>query len=160
MFHLKSVTRISRLSGVTDAMMPVLIELWIFPVVAVVLSLREKRYWCRKICPLGALVRFFAKFNPFFKPTVKKASQIAKENPRASKRNPFCSDCSKLDLRNCERVCPQGLGPLKAQGSAECTKCLECYVQCENDMVQIKKFQTPDAVLSIKHFFKKRLTKK
>lgn len=157
MFHLKSVTRISQLSGFKQIWMPVLIELWIFPVIAVVLSLREKRYWCRKICPLGALVKFFAKFNPFFKPTVKTARQVNKEKAKTGGGNrlTYCAECTKMDQRECERVCPQGLGPLKAKGSAECTKCLECYVECENDMVGIKLFGTPDAVLWFRRFFKR-----
>jgi len=157
MFHLKSVTRISQLGGFKQIWMPVLVELWIFPVIALVLSLREKRYWCRRICPLGALVRFFAKFNPFFKPTVKTAKQVDKENPKTGEGNrlAYCAECSKMDQRACESVCPQGLGPLKAKGSAACTKCLECYVECENDMIGIKWYQTPDAVLWLRRFFKK-----
>jgi ferredoxin-type protein NapH len=157
MFHLKSVTRISQLSGFKDIWMPVLIELWIFPVIAVILCLREKRYWCRKICPVGALVRFFAKFNPFFKLRVKTAKQVAAEKSTTDEGNnsTYCSECSKMDQRTCERVCPQGLGPLKAKGSAECNKCLECYIECKQNMIGIKWFSTPDAVLWLKGFFKK-----
>lgn len=157
MFHLKSVTRISQLSGFNEIWMPVLIELWIFPVIAVLLSFREKRFWCRIICPLGAFVRFVAKFNPFFKITVKTAKQVDKENSKTGEGNrlAYCAECSKMDQRACESVCPQGLGPLKAKGSAECTKCLECYVECENDMVGIKWYQIPDAVSWMRRFFKK-----
>jgi polyferredoxin len=127
MFHLKSVTRISQLSGFKEIWMPVLIELWIFPVIAVLLSFREKRFWCRLICPLGALVRFVAKFNPFFKPTLKTGKQVIKENFKTGEGNRLanCGECTKMDQRAYESVCPQGLGPLKAKGSAECTKCLE-----------------------------------
>jgi hypothetical protein len=60
-----------------------------------------------------------------------------------------------MDQRTCERVCPQGLGPLKAKGSAECTKCLECYIECKQSTIGIKWFSTPDAVLWLKGFFKK-----
>ena len=157
MFHLKSVTRISSLSGFSNISMPVLIELWIFPVIAVLLSLREKRFWCRIICPLGALVRFFAKFNPFFKPTVKTGKQVMKQNFKTGEGNRLvnCAECTKMDQRACESVCPQGIGPLKAKGSAECTKCLECYVECENDMIGIKWYQTPDVVLWLRRFFNK-----
>lgn len=157
MFHLKSVTRISQLSGFKEIWMPVLVELWIFPVIAVVLSFREKRFWCRIFCPLGALVRFVGKFNPFFKPTVKTGKQVMKESFKTGEGNLLanCSECSTTDQRACESVCPQGLGPLKAKGSAECTKCLECYVECKNDMIEIKWYKTPDVVLRLKRFFKK-----
>jgi ferredoxin-type protein NapH len=157
MFHLKSVTRISNLAGFSNAMMPVLIELWIFPVIAVVLSLKEKRYWCRKICPLGALVRFFARFNPFFKPTVQGDKRVMKGAPKEGEghRLASCGECSQMDQRPCERVCPQGVGPLKAKGSAECTKCLECYFECEQGMIGIKWFKTPEVVLWLRRFFKK-----
>jgi polyferredoxin len=119
-------------------MMPTMIELWAIPAAAVVLSLREKRYWCRKLCPLGALVRFFASFNPFLKTTVK-----AGKHP------------CQIDQRACERVCNQCIGPWRAKGSAKCTKCLECYVECEHGMIGIKRFGTPDAVLWLRRFFKK-----
>ena len=45
MFHLKSLT------AITGKMMPIIIELWLIPVIAVLASSREKRYWCRKIRP-------------------------------------------------------------------------------------------------------------
>ena len=137
--------------------MPILIELWIFPVIAVLLSLREKRYWCRLICPLGAFVRFFGKFNPFFKPTMKTGKQVIEKNLKTGEENHLanCAECTKMDQRACESVCPQGLGPLKAKGSSECTKCLECYVECKNDMIGIKWFQTPEVVLWLKRFSKK-----
>ena len=144
MFHLKAVTRITRVfnhnvwTQIETLMMPIMIELLVIPVVAVVLSLREKRYWCRKICPLGALVRFFAKLNPFFKPTLKSGKHTC-----------------QIDQRTCERVCPQGIGPWRAKGSAECTKCLECYIECKQGMIGIKRFGTPDAVLWLRRFFKK-----
>lgn len=157
MFHLKSVTRISQLRGFTTVWMPVLIELWIFPVIAVILTFREKRYWCRKICPVGAVVRFFAKFNPFLKIKLKNAKQVAKENAKTGEGASltYCAECSKMDQRTCEKVCPQGLGPLKAKGSAECTKCLECYAECKQGMIGIKWFSTPDVVLWFRRFFQK-----
>jgi len=144
MFHLKSVTRITRLfnhkiwNQIPPLMMPIMIELLAIPAIAVVLSLREKRYWCRKICPLGALVRFFAKFNPFFKPTIKSGKHTC-----------------QIDQRKCEKVCSQGIGPWRAKGSAECTKCLECYVECDQGLIEIKRFGTPDAVLWLRRFFRK-----
>ena len=151
MFHLKAWTRM------TGKMMPLIVEFWAIPVVAVLLSLREKRYWCRKICPLGALIKIGARFNPFLKPTVKVGKPVMKEDPKTgeSRRLSSCGECALAHQMDCERVCPQGVGPLKAKGSAECTKCLECYVECKNDAIEIKRFGTPDVVLWLKRFFKK-----
>ncbi|TRO52866.1 4Fe-4S binding protein, partial [Candidatus Bathyarchaeota archaeon] len=65
MFHLKAWTNVlgTRFLNVKDALgaridMPVMLEfVLIIPLIAVLLGLREKRYYCRKICPLGALVK-------------------------------------------------------------------------------------------------------
>ena len=151
MFHLKAWTRI------TGKMMPFMIEFWAIPVVAVVLSLREKRYWCRKICPLGALMKIGARFNPFLKPTVKVGKPVTKEDPKTGERYSVtsCGECARSHQITCESVCPQGIGPLKAKGSAECTKCLECYIECKHDAIEIKWSGTPDAVLWLRRFFKK-----
>ena len=133
MFHLKAWTHL------TGVMMPIMIEFWIIPVVAVVAGLREKRYWCRKLCPIGALVKLIASFNPFFKPT----------------RNLDKCKCPPT-ARHCKESCPQLVGP-SDKGAAECTKCLECYIECKGDAVGIKRYETPEAISSIKRFFKTKL---
>ena len=147
MFHLKAWTHIlSEHLNVRDAMdfsidMPVVVEfVLIIPLVAVLLSLREKRYFCRKICPVGAIIKFFSKLNPFMKPV--------------KGDNCLCPPEHKA----CQKACPQALGPQK-RGSVECTKCLECYVTCRNNNVKIRRFETPDAILSLKPFFKNKLKK-
>jgi ferredoxin-type protein NapH len=58
MFHLKAWTFL------THTLMPIILELSIIPIVAVLLSLREKRYWCRKICPVGATLNFVGSASP------------------------------------------------------------------------------------------------
>ncbi len=149
MFHLKSWTNIlgERFLNVKNAIgaridMPVMIEfVLIIPLVAVLLSLREKRYYCRKICPVGALIRLVSKLNPFMKPV----------------RNPDNCLCPP-DYKACERTCPQTVGP-QERGLAECSKCFECYAGCKNNNVKIKWFETPNAILSIKRFFKNKLKK-
>jgi ferredoxin-type protein NapH len=148
MFHLKAWTNIlgERYLNVKSALgaridMPVMIEfVVIIPLVAVLLSLREKRYWCRKLCPVGALIKLVSNLNPFLKP-------VKGDNCKCPP-----------DYRACQKACPQGSGPQK-RGSAECTKCFECYATCKNNNVKIKRFETPDAVLSLKRFFKKKMKK-
>lgn len=147
MFHLKAWTNIlgQRFLNVKSAVgaridMPIIIEfVLIIPLVAVLLSLREKRYYCRKICPLGALIKLVSKLNPFMKPV----------------RDPDKCVCP-ADYEACKEGCPQGIGP-QERGSAECTKCLECYMKCKNNNVKIKWFETPNLFLSLKRFFNTKL---
>jgi uncharacterized Fe-S center protein len=85
---------------------------------------------------LGSLLKLVSKFNPFLKP-VRKADTCV----------------CPADHKPCTKGCPQSIGP-QERGSAECTKCLECYIRCKNKNVKINWFETPDAVLSVKRFFK------
>jgi len=155
MLHLKALT------NVTGRMMPIIIELWAIPVVAILASLREKRYWCRKICPVGASLNLAGSLSPFFKPTVKADKCIMKECPKTCEdyHLDYCGACRQFDQKRCERVCPQGIDLLDKGSRAKCTKCLECYLQCEHDAIEIKLFGTPDAVLSLRRFFKAKLKK-
>jgi ferredoxin-type protein NapH len=142
MFHLKSWT------SITGRMMPIFIELAAIPVVAILASLREKRYWCRKICPVGASLNLAGAFSPLLKPTVKADMCIMKECPEACEdyHLDYCGVCRQVDQKLCERVCPQGIDLLEKGSLANCTKCLECYIQCEHDAMEIKLFGAPEAV--------------
>jgi ferredoxin-type protein NapH len=155
MFHLKALT------SVTGRMMPIIIELWAIPLIAILASLREKRYWCRKICPVGAFLNIAGSFSPFIKPTVKADKCVMKGCPKDCEdyKLDYCGACRQFDQKRCERVCPQDIDLLDKGSLAKCTKCLECYIQCEYDAVEIKLFGTPDAVLSLKRFFKAKLKK-
>ncbi len=145
MFHLKAWTNMlgpRYLNFKTPAGayldMPIFLELAVMiPLAAVLLSLREKRYYCRKICPVGALIKLVSKFNPFLKPV----------------RNPDKCICPD-NYKACKEACPQCIGP-QERGSAECTKCLECYVRCKNNNVKIKSFETPEAFRRLKGFLKR-----
>jgi polyferredoxin len=77
----------------------------------VVLSLFIKNFWCRYLCPYGALMGFASLLSP---------SRI--------RRDPdLCIDCAK-----CARACPAALpvDRLASVRSAECTGCLECVAIC------------------------------
>ena len=146
MFHLKALT------SITGRMMPIIVELFAIPLVAILASLREKRYWCRKICPVGAILNLAGSFSPFFKPTVKADKCVMKGCPETCEdyHLDYCAVCRQADQKLCEKVCPQNIDLLDKGSLAKCTKCLECYIQCEHDAVEIKMFGTPDAVLSLR----------
>lgn len=146
MFHLKSLTSIS------GKMMPIIIELWAIPIIAVLLSLREKRYWCRKICPVGAILNIAGGVSPLFKPTVKAEKCVEKGCPETCEdyHLDYCGVCRQIDQKRCEKVCPQNIDLLDKGSLARCTKCLECYIQCDYDAIEIKFFGTPDAASALK----------
>ncbi|MFZ0797130.1 MAG: 4Fe-4S binding protein [Terriglobales bacterium] len=77
----------------------------------VVASLFVQNFWCRYLCPYGALLGITSFFSP---------ARI--------RRNPeTCIDCAK-----CAKACPSALpvDMLVTIKSAECTGCLECVAVC------------------------------
>lgn len=79
--------------------------------VLVVASLLIQNFWCRYLCPYGALLGITSLFSP---------ARI--------RRNPAtCIDCEK-----CAKACPSALpvDTLVTIKSAECTGCLECVAVC------------------------------
>jgi ferredoxin-type protein NapH len=146
MFHLKSLT------SITGKMMPILVELWAIPVIAVLASLREKRYWCRKTCPVGATLNLAGSVSPLFKPTVKTEKCVMKGCPETCEdyHMDYCAVCRQIDKKRCEKVCPQDINLLDKGSLANCTKCLECWIECEYNAVEIKLFGMPDAVLAVR----------
>ena len=79
--------------------------------VLVVASVLIQNFWCRYLCPYGALL-----------------GVAALPGPLSIRRNPqACIDCAK-----CARACPFALpvDKLVSIKSAECTGCLECVAVC------------------------------
>jgi polyferredoxin len=79
--------------------------------VLVVLSLVVKNFWCRFLCPYGAMTGL-----------------VALVSPTRIRRDPVaCIDCEK-----CAKACPAGLPVDTALSirSAECTACLSCVAVC------------------------------
>jgi polyferredoxin len=79
--------------------------------VLTLLSLGIQNFWCRYLCPYGALLSF---------PALLSLGKI--------RRNAgSCIDCAK-----CARICPSHLpvDKLLVVRSAECTSCLECVAVC------------------------------
>ena len=77
----------------------------------VALSVFIQNFWCRYLCPYGALVGLFGLASPL----------------RIRRSATLCIDCGK-----CARECPSGLpvDQLVSIRSAECTGCLECVASC------------------------------
>jgi len=79
--------------------------------VLVVASVFVQNFWCRYLCPYGALLGITSMFSPL-----------------RIRRNPeTCIDCAK-----CAKACPSALpvDKLVTIKSAECTGCLECVAVC------------------------------
>ena len=77
----------------------------------VVASIFVQNFWCRYLCPYGALLGLAALASPV----------------RIRRREAGCIDCAK-----CAKVCPSSLpvDKLVQIRSAECTGCLECLAVC------------------------------
>jgi polyferredoxin len=70
-----------------------------------------QNFWCRYLCPYGALMGIVALFSP----------------ARIQRSTSACIDCAK-----CSRACPAQLpvDQLVTIRSAECTACMECLAVC------------------------------
>ena len=80
-------------------------------VLLVGLSIVVKNFWCRYLCPYGAMVGL-----------------VALASPTRIRRHPdACIDCAK-----CAKACPAGLpvDVLLSVRSAECTACMSCVAVC------------------------------
>jgi len=82
----------------------------IFFIVILALNLLEKRFWCRYLCPLGALLGLFSRY-AFFRRTV----------------NDACTEC-----RACEPECHGNTSPASRPGwlQSECYWCGNCKDIC------------------------------
>ena len=94
--------------------------------IAASLSLGARRFWCRYLCPVGALLKITSRFNPFLK---------LKPHPEKCRANP-------VGCKACRTICPEGIelfDPRVQESSLfECTKCFECYIKCPYDAVELK----------------------
>jgi polyferredoxin len=82
--------------------------------VLVIASVFIQNFWCRYLCPYGALMGLASLFSP----------------ARITRAPEPCIDCAK-----CARACPSSLpvDKLIQIKSAECTACLECVAACPAD---------------------------
>lgn len=79
--------------------------------ILVVASVLVQNFWCRYLCPYGALLGLAALFSPL----------------RIRRDAAACIDCAR-----CARACPSSLpvDKLVTIKSAECTGCLDCVAAC------------------------------
>ena len=92
-------------------------EAWFIMIVfvtAVLLNLAVPRFYCRIICPLGALMGIMSRFAIF----------------RVGKNNNACTDC-----KNCEDHCEGACEPNGVIRTAECVMCLNCRDRCGPDVI-------------------------
>ncbi len=90
--------------------------IFLFLLGIIALNLIAPRFWCRYLCPLGALLGLISKFAIF--------------------RRQVASSCKGCVL--CDRACPTGtIDPERnyASDPAECTMCLECMSACPRNSV-------------------------
>ncbi len=97
----------------------------ILPLVAVLaLNLVEKRFWCRYLCPLGAMIGLGSKF-AFIRRRVNESSCVK------------CGDCAK--------TCPMGaINPETIKHDpAECIMCMDCAEPCPKTAITFGGQPTP-----------------
>ena len=146
--HLRSI------ASITGKYLPVILELLPIPIVAVLVSLRERRFWCKKLCPVGALLRTAGTLSPFIKLRVEEKKCVMKTCPEDCEDCglDYCLFCRLMDDRKCEKVCPVDINLVDHGSFNRCTKCLECYIVCDYNAVKIDLLDKPK-ISRIRGFF-------
>jgi ferredoxin-type protein NapH len=156
LFHLKATTFSTKAVTGQWIINPFFLELLVFPVIALLVSLKERRFWCNKLCPVGAIINLTASLNPFIKPKLHPERCIMNGCPRDCKDNliGYCSACRKEDNFKCQRICPPQINLVGSGSLNRCTKCMECYITCDHGAIEIRPYAKPD-IFRIRGFFSK-----
>ncbi len=92
-------------------------EAWVIGAVfltAVLLNLKRPRFYCRFLCPLGALLGLLGRFALW----------------KITKKSGDCRHC-----RLCEANCEGGCEPAAAIRTSECVLCMNCFQECKHDLI-------------------------
>ena len=98
---------------------------WVIGVVflvAILLNLKRPRFYCRFLCPLGALFGLLGRFSLW----------------RIGKKTDDCRHC-KL----CEVNCEGGCEPAAAIRTNECVLCMNCLHECTHDLITFSTQSSP-----------------
>lgn len=85
----------------------------------VLISLRIPRFYCRFICPTGALLGLLSRWSLW----------------RIGKKEERCQNC-----RQCEAHCEGACTPTGVISTHECVVCLNCLSDCRHDLMQYSTF--------------------
>lgn len=86
--------------------------IWVLVAIAAFEVLISRRWWCRTVCPGGALYALLGR----------------ERRVRVQLKEPNCTGCVA-----CVKVCPMGLNPMKARIGQECDSCGLCISACDDD---------------------------
>ncbi|MHC4562025.1 MAG: 4Fe-4S binding protein [Planctomycetota bacterium] len=92
---------------------------------AILANLAIPRFYCRFICPLGALLGFFSRISLF----------------RIGRRPDRCTECGLCE-KNCEGAC----SPATRIRSSECVMCLNCITDCRHDAIGYSPHKSPGEI--------------
>lgn len=100
---------------------PVTPLLWSVLITFTITSLLNRRFWCKYLCPLGAILAPFNKISPL----------------RLVLKADHCSSCAR-----CDAACPMDIEDLTHHlRSPECIQCLDCQEACqERDALELRLF--------------------
>ena len=98
------------------------------------LSTLYKNFWCRYLCPYGALLGLLGRFSPF----------------KVRRNEEKCVHCHA-----CTQHCPTliDVESKEAVKSAECFGCLTCVSRCPADGALDLTFRIPRKVIAVKPYF-------